>query len=129
MIKGIERKAATKETAEGMAAPQGVTITDLAGYPSQMLAAAFQATDMGGPVERKTEDWLKDIAGDLKGIKDGPVKIWEKLDEIQSNFKKWLTEEMPKAIIAGLKGPVYEKAAGHGEALLAASPLGILFRR
>jgi hypothetical protein len=111
-----------------MAAPESVGIGDLAGYSNQMLTAAFAATDMGGK-KKETDDWLAGIADDLKAIKEGPVDLWKKLDEMQANFKTWVTEELPTKIINGLKGPVYEKAAGHGEALLAASPLGLLFRR
>jgi hypothetical protein len=80
---------------------------------------------MGGK-KKDTDDWLADIAGDLKGIKDGPAVIVEWLDgkfgpilEVMRLIKKKLETA----------GVTYEKAAGHGEALLAASPLGLLFRR
>jgi len=108
MIKGIEGKTAKKQSSVGMAAPQGATVTDLSGYGNTVATAAFAATGDLGDKEKKTEEWLKDIAGDLKGIKTGPSMLMQKLEELQGKVEVWITEDLPKAIAAALKTPAYE---------------------
>lgn len=98
ILRALEGPARTQTM--GIRPAEGARFTDVREWSKSILTAASMASE-GGVARKTQEDWLKDIAGELKDMKK--VDPWEMV-------RGWLLDDLPPRIAAALREKAREAA-------------------